>query len=70
MRAKANRIIGQSPRHVWGKPTHSADHSVYGFRCQRCGAGWVSTDSGTAALFCNPTPEWLAEHPEDDRKTR
>lgn len=67
------RICGQSPRHVWkhDKFASSGDGSKPVDKCQRCGAYFSYSGMDThGPMFCNPRPEWLREHPEDDLKTR
>ena len=36
--------------------------------CLRCGSRYrPNRDFGIGALYCHPKPEWLREHPDDDR---
>lgn len=35
-------------------------------KCQRCGSVFVERADTTAAVYCYPSKEWMAEHPHDD----
>lgn len=56
---------GPSPRHVWKQ----IDQGRVA-RCDRCGSCYSYAGGGTAAPGCYVSPEWLREHPDDDRKVR
>jgi hypothetical protein len=57
-------VMTQSPRHVW-------DRGYPVTHCARCGAYFSYNGMDTRGpLYCNPTPTWIAAHPEDDRKDR
>jgi hypothetical protein len=38
----------------------------FGEKCHRCGCSYNTRVGGTAAVYCSPTKQWMAEHPEDD----
>ncbi len=58
-------IKGQSPRHVWTVAHQNVDH------CERCGRSYHRiADGAHGPFYCYPQPEWLCEHPDDDRKER
>lgn len=61
-------ICGPSTKHQWASLNRPG--GSYACRCKRCGSMWCDREGGTAALFCHPTPAWLAENPDDDRKER
>lgn len=49
-----------SPRHVWYVKSQNTD------ACRRCGTLYYRPGGGSGAVYCSPTPQWLAEHPDDD----
>lgn len=53
-----------SSRHVF-KVTFQ-NGSEFGETCQRCGCRYNTRVGGTAAVYCVPSKEWMAEHPQDD----
>lgn len=38
----------------------------FGETCQRCGSHFNTRADGTAAVYCYPTPAWLAANLSDD----
>lgn len=64
--------VGQSPRHVWKVAyTTKSPPFVCVERCERCGSHFHPLADGLhGPFYCNPTPDWLRAHPEDDRKER
>ncbi len=58
-------IKGPSPRHVWRYVSQHVD------KCLRCGSHYHRlTDGAHGAFYCAPTPQWLKEHPDDDKEQR
>lgn len=51
-----------SARHVWYVASQNVD------ACHRCGTRFLRNVDTTGAIYCAPTPEWLRDHPDDDRK--
>lgn len=51
-----------SSRHVWKVASQNVDF------CERCGTRFHRIADASGAIYCAPTPEWLASHPDDDRK--
>lgn len=51
-----------SKRHVWFVASQTVDG------CRRCGTRFHRIADGRAAVYCSPTPEWLAANPDDDHK--
>jgi squalene cyclase len=51
-----------SARHVWRCDGQHVDV------CDRCGSRYYRPGGGSGAVYCYPTPDWLRDHPEDDRK--
>ena len=49
-----------SARHVWYVKSQNTDG------CKRCGTLFYRPGGGTAAVYCHPTPQWLADNPADD----
>ena len=68
---KGMTITNPSPRHQWVylRGT-SALYTGAVERCARCGAHFVEKADTRGPIYCAPTPQWLSEHPEDDRKER
>ena len=61
-----------SKRHVWGKHTFknpTTNWSGYAATCERCGRHFNERADTRAPVYCYPTAEWLAAHPNDDGKT-
>jgi hypothetical protein len=51
-----------SKRHVWYVASQNVD------ACKRCGTRFHRiADAPSGAIYCHPTPNWLREHPDDDR---
>ena len=56
-----------SKRHVWkflrmSPLTGAVEH------CDRCGCNFVEKADTRGPVYCHPTPAWLLDHPDDDRK--
>src|SRR3990167_2304674 len=68
---KGMTTTNPSPRHQWVylRGT-SALYTGAVERCARCGAHFVEKADTRGPIYCAPTPQWLREHPEDDRKER
>src|SRR3990167_4623908 len=68
---KGMTITNPSPRHQWvNLRGTSALYTGAVERCARCGAHFVEKADTRGPIYCAPTPQWLREHPEDDRKER
>lgn len=50
-----------SSRHVWKVKSQGVDV------CLRCNSSFIHQCGGTGPVYCFPSAEWLAEHPDDDR---
>ncbi len=51
-----------SSRHVWKVASQNVDY------CERCGTRFHRiADGPSGAIYCSPTPQWIAAHPDDDR---
>jgi hypothetical protein len=58
-----------SSRHVWREVrTEAGTGAGYTSRCERCGRSFVARADTRAPIYCYPTKEWLAAHPEDDAR--
>ena len=52
-----------SARHIWYCKSQNVDV------CRRCGTMFHRiADAPSGAVYCVATPQWLADHPDDDRK--
>ena len=51
-----------SKRHVWKVASQNVD------QCERCGCRFLRTHDARGAIYCVPTPNWVAHHPDDDMK--
>jgi len=54
-----------SKLHVW-ETIRGKNFNNYHEHCLRCGSRWSPKGFDRAAFYCNPKPEWLKEHPDDD----
>lgn len=54
-----------SKRHMWELVQSKNSFHEH---CLRCGSRFVPAGGGRAAFYCNPKPEWLKAHPNDDRE--
>ncbi len=56
-----------SAKHVWYVKSQGVDS------CHRCGCSYIRRLGGSGPVYCFPTSQWLAEHPDDtmlgERKT-
>lgn len=61
-----------SGRHVWKQLEPVVNtyghHDSHREECLRCGRRFVPYLDERAPIYCFATPEWLAAHPDDDRK--
>ena len=56
-----------SSRHVWQETwTSTMQAGNHSSRCARCGAGFNAFADTRGPVYCYPTKEWMAAHPEDD----
>lgn len=56
-----------SKKHVWQLVNYTQSTGAVE-RCSRCKCHFIEKADATAARYCSPTPEWLWEHPEDNRE--
>ena len=56
-----------SRKHIWKHMDYSKVSGSVD-RCERCGSIFVEKADSTASRYCFPKPQWLKDHPDDDRK--
>ena len=57
-----------SKRHVWKYLRGIGTYTGAVERCQRCERTFVENADTRGPVYCYPTAEWMAAHPEDDGK--
>lgn len=57
-----------SKLHRW-KFIRMTEHTGAVESCERCGSHFIERADTRGAVYCYPTPDWLAEHPDDNGKT-
>ena len=56
-----------SPRHVWKEfRTESHTGGGHSARCERCASYFNSRADTRGPVYCYPTAEWMAAHPDDN----
>jgi hypothetical protein len=53
-----------SKRHVW-KFLRMSDLTGAVEQCTRCGRSFIEKADTRGPVYCNPTAQWLVEHPDD-----
>ncbi len=57
-----------SKRHVWKELGLTKIGNGYRATCLRCGCSFHSVADTRGPVYCFAKTEWLADHPDDDRR--
>ncbi len=55
-----------SSRHEWKEQGFTKQGNGYISHCQRCGCRFHSVADTRAPIYCYPSREWMAVHPDDN----